>query len=538
MQRLAVKRHLKDLKEAGARGFVFSEAHALEAIEFIERCCQHYKAEWARTPVILEPDQLFIVWCLFGWRHAETGFRRFGKGYICIARKWGKTLFAAVIALLLLVFDNPLEEGAEVYSVATKEDQAAIVFRDARAMVLKSAALKARLDVKKKVIEYPETNSFFRPLGSDSDGTDGLFPHGVIKDELHAWRGIHRGLHEKIDTGSGSRRQPLILTITTAGDDKSEIWAEEDDYAVRCVESVLTGAVFDDTLFSFICRIDDDDDPFDEACWIKANPHLGRTVKVSSYRTAANEARRKPSAISKLRRYYCNVKTASATRAILPEVWAKGNSPILEMKGRSGFGAFDMGRNSDFAAVALAFPRMVDGQMSIDLKVRSWTCRDTDLKLYQAPLAQFIERGELIVCEGDSISQREVAEYCIEMAGLAEIRSWAYDPSFAKLMAEMLQDDHGFSIFPFSQSERFYNEPIRTMLQMAKDGRLIHGGDTCLAWQAGNLTIKRNGKDEWGPAKIGGPFKIDGMVATLMAISECLYHGRESTDDEYEIPLI
>lgn len=538
LQRLSVQRHLRDLKEAGARGLVFSEAHALEAIEFIERCCHHYKGEWAGQPVELMPDQLFVVWCLFGWRRRESGVRRFRKAYLSMARKWGKSLFAACVALLLLTFDNPIEPGAEGYAVATKEEQAKIVHNDAKEMVRRSPSLKRRLRIRTKSIELSSHASFFKVIGSDSDGTDGQNLHFAILDELHAWREIHRGLHEKLMTAGVARRQPLWLTITTAGDDKSQIWMEEDDYAVACLESVLSGVVIDDSQFAFICRIDDEDDPFDETKWVKANPHLGETVGLDDCREFANEARSKPAALSKLKRYICNVKTASRERAILPEVWASGGSAVPDITGRRGYGGIDLGRANDFASVSLAFPRLEGETLLIDLVSKSWTCRESDLRIGSHPLSTFIERDQLIVCEGDSVTFGDVQDWCVAAAGQSEIRSWAFDPNFAKIFAEQLQNTHGLEIFPFTQSPRFYNEPIRYLQKMLAAGHIIHGGDDCLAWQAGNLTIVRNGKDEWMPAKLGGPFKIDAMVAALMAISECLYHGRETSDDSYEIDLI
>lgn len=538
LQKLAVRRHLKDLADAGARGFVFSESHALEAITFIERCCHHYKGEWAGRPVELMPDQLFIVWCLFGWRRKESEVRRFRKAYLSMARKWGKSLFAACVALFILVYDNPIEPGAEVYAVATKEDQAKIVHNDAKAMVKRSPSLKRRLRIRTKSIEFEAMDSFFMRIGSDSDGTDGQNLHGAILDELHAWREVHRGLHEKLMTAGVARRQPLWLTITTAGDDKSQIWMEEDDYAIRCVEEVLSGVVIDDSQFVFICRIDDEDDPFDETKWIKANPHLGETVGLDDCREFANEARSKPAAISKLKRYICNIKTASRERAILPEVWKLGEAAVPDIVGRAGFGGLDLGRSNDFAAVALALPRMEGDELFIDLKVKCWTCQQTELKIAQSPLAEFIDKGQLIVCPGDSIRYADILDYCLNLAKECEVKTWAFDPNFAKVLAEQMQNEHGLNVFSFSQSPRFYNEPIRYLQKMLKDGRLIHGGDECLTWQAGNLTIVRNNKDEWMPAKLGGPFKIDGMVASLMAISECLYHGRTATDSSYEILTI
>ena len=186
LQQLAVKRHLADLKSAAKRGFFFSEGHAVEAIEFIQSCCRHSKGQqFASKPVILTPSQKFIVWCLFGWRRSSDELRRFKKAYLSMARKWGKSTFAACIAILLAVFDNPLEPGAEVYSTATKEAQAAIVHGEAKRMVEEYGFGSIKL--KAGVFEPDFEIESIRALLKLSDKPD------MACDDAHAIASAHLG---------------------------------------------------------------------------------------------------------------------------------------------------------------------------------------------------------------------------------------------------------------------------------------------------------------------------------------------------------
>lgn len=539
LQKLAVKRHLADLKSAAKRGFFFSEGHAVEAIEFIQSCCRHSKGQqFASKPVILTPSQKFIVWCLFGWRRSSDELRRFKKAYLSMARKWGKSTFAACIAILLAVFDNPLEPGAEVYSTATKEAQAAIVHGEAKRMVAQSPALKELLDVTKKSIDCPGLNAFFQVIGSDSDSTDGQNSHGCIIDELHAWRGQHRDFHEKLTTAVGARLQPLFLTITTAGDDKSQIWMEEEAYAIKTVESVVTGHIVDDTQFAFICTLDDDDDPFDEAVWIKANPHIGETVTISYCREQANEAKGKPSSVNKFLRYVCNRKTASRERAITPELWMRGAEPPLPIEGRIGYVALDAGRTNDWSARAAVFPRTEGLDAVLDVEIQCWAAENSPLPLDRPPFTDFIADGTLVVCPGDEVDFQLIEDDLVELNNLCSIQTVAADKTFVPQLLQRLEQIYGMQAFAFTQSPRFYSAPIREMQRMLSKKRLIHGNDRCLTWQAQNLTIKRNAKDEWMPDKAAGELKVDAMVALLMAISEFLYHGSEQCNTDSAISAL
>lgn len=423
LQILAVLRYLDDVKHAKKRGWRFDATIANWSIWFIETCCCHTKnsvGAKAGDPFLLTPSQKFVIWNLFGWRD-KAGYRRFQKAFLEVARKYGKSTFIAAIVLLILVFDIPQEPESEIYCAATKEKQAMIVFRIACAMARKSKALRPLLKVLNKSLIYGATDSFVQPLGSDSDGTDGLNPSVVIKDELHAWMKRHRGLHEKLETGDGARMQPLGITITTAGDDRASIWIEEREWMVRAVESVITGEIIDDRAFAFICCLDvaeyqcvvckgagsreqgagsktipprstllaprsqcpiccgrgkvaadlpfdpkSKQDPFDPRIWTKANPNMEYSVDFSKYEKHINRALKSAIYRNTCLRYYGNVMVSSSEQLIDPQLWARNSGKPYIHDGQMCRGGIDLGRQDDFAAWAIAFPGLLDETPSGD----------------------------------------------------------------------------------------------------------------------------------------------------------------------------
>jgi phage terminase large subunit-like protein len=530
--RLAVQRHVADLESAGDRGFFFDELAAEAACQFFPSLLVHSIGRWDGEPFELSPWQKFIVWCIFGWKEIDTKRRRFRRAFISVCRKQGKTTLATGIPLLCMYCDDPMEAGAQCYCAATKEEQAMLLWKEAERMVKRSPFLRQITTFRHKRLIFDAMDSYFRPLGSDSDSTDGLNPHVVVKDELHAWQERHRGLHEKLSTGGGSREQPLEIIITTAGDDKSTIWIEEDGYAQRVVESVITGDIIDDRVFAFVARIDEEDDPFDEECWIKAAPNLGVSIEIDYLRAQANEARNKPTAYNSFVRYHCNRRVTSNERAIRAELWAagKGERPDPAKYDRVFcHGGFDLGRSNDFAAVTLCWAHYRDNELPIYyLKSRSFTCKMSPM-VEREPIRSWV-RDELIEChDGNSVDFNEVQRFLLEWQTEYSPATFAYDPTFAKQMGQSLFNEHGLQVFEFTQSARFYNEPIREFLKALEDGRVIHEGDAAFTWQALNLTIKRNPKDEWMPDKGDPVSKIDAMVAALMAFSECLFAEKENS---------
>jgi phage terminase large subunit-like protein len=517
---LAVQRHVQDLKFVRRKRYPykFEPHYANEAIDFLQLCPQS-KGRWAGQLLRLEAWQKFIVWCVFGWRRKIDGTRRFRKAFITLGRKNGKSTLCAALALLLMFFDNPLEGGAEVYVVATKEEQARIVHEEAKRMVRRSLDLGGCAEVFTKSITCARNDGSFKPLGSDSDQS-GFNPHGVIKDELHAWRDRHRNLFDEMSTGGASRAQPLEVIITTAGDDRSNIWKEELDYATRVVEVVEAGEVVSDTLFAFIACLDKDDDAFDESLWIKANPNLDVSVSREYLREQAAEAKNKPSAHNAFLRYHCNICVTSHERAIMPGLWAAGAVDQLDHGGLA-FGAIDLGRSDDFASLAIVSKGDND---KIRVWAESYTCKDRCKELQTAEVQSWIDRGFLIEHDGDAIDFTAIEDRIVALSrGGIRIVNWASDPTFAGQLLQRLQSIHGIEVYQFIQTARSYNEPIRNFLREIKAGNVLHGRDPCLAWQARNITIRRNSMDQWMPEKGVGWQKIDALVATLMAYAGIVY---------------
>lgn len=571
LARLAVWRHLEDLKHAGERGFEFREEYAEEFLNFSQLCC-HTQGEWAGKPFVSEPWQKFCDWNIFGWRRKEDGTRRFRKVYEEIARKNGKTSRCGPKCFYLAIMDNPLEEGAQGYCVATKEDQAKLLFDEIKRCRERSPSLKRYCEAFQKRIVFPSTQSYMQVLGSDSDSQDGFNPHFIIRDELHAWRERHRGLQEKLDTGFGARRQPLDITITTAGDDQSCIWREARDYATQVVESVITGHIVDDTVFAYIAAIDmqetpcfrchgDDcpwcggtgvipvDDPFDEQVWIKSNPNIGVSVKWDKLRDAANEAKHKPQSKNKFLRYHCNVQVSASTKLISPEGWAACKGELSDWRTATRIhGATDLGRSNDMAgcAVVARFDMTADDGKEFkrfEIRSRAWTCQDRHEDIKTPQVASWIDTDLLGECSGDQILIQDVEDWVVEQAAVYGTRTWAYDPNNALQFGQRLQEVHGLTVFPFSQNAFRYNEPTRTLERLLTekhtvDGQevraLCHDGDPVLAWMMTNLIVRKNAKDEWMPDKGASPQKIDIAVSVLMAIAECLFSANDSQSSIYD----
>ena len=540
--KLAVQRHLDDLQHGHGRGLHFDETIATKSLQLLESLCTHVKAEWAGQPFQLSPNQQFIAWCLLGWRR-EDGLRRFRKAYLTCGRKWGKSLFASSLLKLITVRDVPAEPGAECYTIATAEDQARLVYDAFEQMVKNSPSPSVRRAAvcRTKRVSFPDApyhNSFVRPLGSDSKSKDGLNPHLVIVDELHEWRGYYRKLWEKMSTGGGSRRQPLTVIITTAGDEKSAIWIEQDDLATRMLDATEVGEHLNDSLFAFIARVDEDDNPLDEAVWPKANPNMLEsfsgdvpewaaglgTPKLPYLREAASNARLNPADENSFKRYHANIRVASTERAIRPAIWAKGDGDLWEWPG-TAYGGFDLGRTDDWAASAVL--ARVGGETLDDaewqLLVRTWVCSDGDVDLLQHPFRQWVSEGLITVCEGDAVDYNEIEQQIAEDDVAYGVEQWRYDSTFAEQLGQSLLNEHQCNVSPMHQTHRSYNEPLRSFLRAVKQGRVLHGGDPVLAWQAGNLTIKRDAKDQWMPDKPGSVNKIDGIVASIMAFEAGLF---------------
>ena len=531
--KLAVRRHLDDLDNQTEN--YFDEDIASRAVAFFPLCLRHSIGEWDGKPFNLTPSQMFIVWVLFGWRRERDDCRRFSLAYITVARKWGKSEFAAGLALMLTTFDDPLEPAAEVYTAATKRDQAKIVFKQAKRMVDRSPDLKKRCKILGTSIVFEPTDSVLQPICSDGKTADGFNLHAAILDELHAWTDRHQDFYDKMTSAGGSRRQSLVVIITTAGDDKSRIWERVDTLGCRVLDAVESGNVVADNVFAFIARLDEEDDPFDEKVWAKANPNLPITPKIEYLRDQANQAKHDPIEKNKFVRYHTNCKTSSHEKAIMPQDWIACQGEIPDLTDIPCFGGFDLGRSNDFCGLALCWP-LDDRSGNGRTVVKTWSftseIRGSHLSSYQ--FAGYINNGWLEVNPGDEVDYASFMRKLLELHDMYNAITWAYDPSFASPIAQSLYNEHGVPIAKTYQNPKNYNGPTRAFCKAVRDGRIIHEGNGCLDWQIGNLTVSRNTNDEWMPDKSHTENKIDAVVSLLMAFRESMFDGGVAVPDFYE----
>lgn len=531
-EKAAVRRYLDEIhRSKHDRDYPYKHHRKLA-----EYCCEfflhlkHTDGEYAGQPFELAPWQAFIVWNLFGWIRKDTGFRRFREAFISVGRGNGKTPFGAGMMLLLFACDTPTEERSEVYSTATKRDQAGLSFGAAKRFVEQSKELSAFISPYKYELVIEKNGSKFAPLSSDAKSADGLQIHGLLRDEVHAWTEQHRDYYEKLQTALGKRRQPLAITITTAGSEESQIWREQYDIAKQAVDRNNKTEI--DYLFVYIAEIDDDDDELDEQCWPKANPMLqSKVVKIEHLRNMAEQAKINPTFRHQLRRYHCNKLTYSHNKAFTAELWGRGNLP-LPTDFKKIFVGVDLGWCDDIAAIGYVAPLdwiAVDGQSKRRYAAwcDCWLPRGTKRDLAREPFATWIRTKRVPVTESEWTDTQPMYQRLREMQAKYQIKSLAFDPYNAREFATNCTNEMRINTFSFQQQHAKYHEPLKEIKIACGEGRLLHGGDELLSWSAQNVVEEENSKGHRMPSKNRSVDKIDPFVAVLMAFSEALFDERK-----------
>lgn len=529
--RLAAERHVRDLAEGHGRGLRFDSTAAKVAISFFS-LLRHSKGEWAGQPVVLEPWQQFHLWLLYGWKRAD-GLRRFRTFYLEVARKNGKSTEAAGIGLQLMMADG--EEGAEIYAAATKRDQAKITHEEARRMVSRSPQLSKMATVVVNNIHMAATHSKFEPLGRDADSLDGLNPHGVIVDEVHAHKS--RELWDVLDTATGARRQPMMVGITTAGYDRHTLCWQLHEYT----QKVLEGSVEDDSFLGLIYGLDEGDDWEDERVWVKANPNLGVSKKLDYMREQAARAKEMPTALNSFLRLHLNVWTRAAVRWMKPEKWdACGILPLPDLRGRPCYGGLDLSTTTDITAEVLVFPPMQEGEPTWFLP-RFWIPEEAieaRSKRDRVPYEVWERAGLVVATPGAVLDYGYVkAQLAADMAGY-DLRELAFDRWGSVQLVNELQDELGFVVdageaakfgrpllVQFGQGWASMNAPMKELERMVMAGTVGHGGNAVLAWMAGNVVASMDPAGNIKPDKAKSTEKIDGIVAGLMGLDRATRHG-------------
>jgi phage terminase large subunit-like protein len=519
------KRFLTDLKTAGKRGFYLDIEAGDEAIEFIETFCVHIKGEWAGTPLSLEPWQQFIVFNLFGWKRKSDDCRRFRTAYIEVPRKNGKSSLAAAIGLYMLVLDG--EEGAEIYSAATKRDQAKIIFDAAKAMVQKSPSLKKKIGTFTNNLHITSTASKFEPLAADSQTMDGLNIHCALVDEVHAHK--TSDVWDVLETATGARRQSLLLAITTAGFNRQTVCFNLHQYTQKVAE----GSLEDDTFFGIIFSIDEKDKWDDPKAWAKANPNLGISVKLDDIERLAFKAKEIPAAQNAFRRLRLNEWTEQENRWLEMTIWdrvkdAEWNASDITY----GYGGLDLGSTGDIAALGIVLP-LPDGR--VVCKARMWVPEENiDKRVHKdrVPYNIWAEQGWLTLTPGNIIDYNFIHTDIMEIAEELNLREIAFDRWNATQLTTNLAEE-GITMVPFGQGYASMAAPTKEFETLLLSEKLLHGDNPVLNWMASNVAVRADPAGNRKPDKSASHEKIDGIVGIVMALGRLIVHENTEQKNPY-----
>ncbi len=508
----------------------YDKAKADRAVTFIENLC-HTKGKWAGTRFWLLPWQEQLIRDIFGIVKPD-GNRQFRTAFVEICKKVGKSELAAAIALYLLYADN--EPSAEVYGAAADRQQASIVFDVAKQMVEMSPALMKRsklMAATKRIVNYGNAG-YYQVLSAEVGGKHGFSVSGLVFDEIHTQP--NRQLYDVLTKGSSDARQnPLHFIITTAGNDRHSIAYELHTKAV----DILEGRRVDPTFYPVVYGLKDDEDWEDEANWYKVNPSLGYTVDIERLRDAYREAKQNPADEVTFKWLRLNMWVSSTTAWIPDAIFMKGNEPIdmRLLEGRDCYAGLDLSSTGDITALVLIFPPRDMDEKYILLPF-FWVPEETipqRVKANSVPYDVWEKQGHLLATEGNVIHYDFIEKFICDLAEKYHILEIAVDRWNATHMIQNLEDA-GFTMVPFGQGFASMSTPTKEFYRLLMEGQIIHAGHPVLRWMAGNVVIETDAAENIKVTKAKSKEKIDGIVASIMALDRCLRNEGEPQGSVYD----
>lgn len=528
-------RHLRKLKDYTPTKFMAEDSHydkaaADYAVRFIE-CLAHTKGTWAGKPFELIDWQERIIRDLFGVLK-PNGYRQFNTAYIEIPKKNGKSELAAAVALLLTCGDG--EERAEVYGCAADRQQAAIVFDVAADMVRMCPALNKRVKIltSQKRIVYVPTNSFYQVLSAEAYSKHGFNIHGVVFDELHTQP--NRKLFDVMTKGSGdARMQPLYFLITTAGTDTNSICYEQHQKA----QDILEGRKIDKTFYPVIYGAPDDADWTSPEVWKNSNPSLGETIGMDKVEAACESAKQNPGEENAFRQLRLNQWVKQTVRWMPMHKWDACKVDFDEsfLEGRVCYGGLDLSSTTDITAFVLVFPPTEENDHYYILPY-FWLPEETlDLRVLRdhVPYDLWERQGYLLTTEGNVVHYGFVENFIDELGTRFNIREIAFDRWGAVQMSQNLEG-LGFTLVQFGQGYRDMSPPTKELMKLTLEQKIAHNGHPVLRWNMDNIFIKRDPAGNIKPDKEKSTEKIDGTVATIMALDRAIRCGNDTGDSIYD----
>jgi len=501
--RLACERQLKDLKRKDLK---WRPKEAEKFCNFVE-LMPHVKGKWRSRTIQLEPWQSFIYCTIFGW-YRPDGLRRFRTVYIEVPRKNSKSTMSAPVGLWMLGPEK--EPGAEVYSAATTRDQAKIVFNIAKQMARKTPGYtnKFSVDVNAQNLSSIPTNSKFEPLSSDYNSLDGLNTQCAVVDELHAHK--TRRVFDVLETSTGSRLQPLLWLITTAGANRSGICYEQHDY----IKKILKGVQKDDSYFGIIYTIDEGDDWTSEETWKKVNPNWGVSVIPDDIRRLANKARVMASAQNAFLTKRLDVWVNADTAWMNMQDWnacADTGLDADEFEGSPCWIGLDLASKIDIAAMV----QLIQKDDKFYLFGRYYLPQEAVESGDNDSYSGWALDGRLIVTDGVMLDYSRIEEDLQDLKSRFEVKEVLYDPFQATQLATRMAKE-GFPMIEVSPTVKNFSEPMKELEGLVYSRKITHDGCPVLTWMVSNVVCHRDHKDNIYPNKEQPQNKINGGFPPLI----------------------
>lgn len=521
-----------EMADDSAFPFYFDENVGNHAIEFIENFCRHYQGEHAGELVKLELFQKAFIQTLFGWLEKETNLRRFREYFFEVARKHGKSFLSACIAIYMLVADG--EDGAEVYSAATKLDQAKIIYNASKNVVEQSRDLNALVKSTREGLYFKMTRSVMKPLPNESKSLDGLNIHFAALDEIHEQK--DRNMYDVLRQGMKARRQPLIGCITTSGFRREGLYDNLHDYAA----DVAKGIKKDDRLLPIIYKLDDVEEWRNPKMWMKANPGLGTIKSYVQLADDVERAKQDPSYLPTLLVKDFDMKQAEQTAWMPLESIINETVVDIEYLNHSyAIGGCDLSATTDLTCATLLIRKPADSNVYILQHYFLPQGKIDKLELTQskeAPYKLWAEQGWLTINEGAAVDYSNVTQWFVRMVNEHDIRPlWiCYDRALAGYWVPEMEN-YGFEMDKIAQGPFTWSQPMKEMGGAFDDHIVIYQNNPVLRWCLANTAKKsanKEGIETIQPVKIQQNRRIDGMVSLLNA-----WVGYVKHYDEY-IPYV
>lgn len=502
-------------------------------LEFAEKYCKISKGAGAGKPVRLELWEKAHLAAVFGFVDIN-GNRECRESVLIVGKKNGKSLLASIVGLYLLLADG--EPGPEVYAVASKKDQAKIIWQEAKRMVRKSPALLRR--VKPLVAELSSelfNDGTFKPLASDSDTLDGLNVHGGLMDEFHQWKN-GKALYNIIADGTTAREQPLIYMTSTAGTVREDIYDEKYDECERIINGLFDENGYKDNhVYPFIYELDNRKEWTDEKCWYKANPGLGTIKKLETLRAKVQKAIANSKLVKNLVCKEFNVReTTSEAWLTFEELNNTALFDIKKLKPRYGIGGADLSSTTDLTCATMLFKVSDDDKIYVIQMY--WLPEDLlekRVKEDKIPYDLWKEQGYLRTCPGNKVHYKYVEEWFEEIQNELDIYIYkcGYDSWSATYFVENMKSTFGQSVMePVIQGKKTLSSPMKTLGADLAKKKIIYNNNPILKWCLANTSVDIDKNDNIQPIKGKlGTRRIDGLASLLDA-----YVVYENNLEEYE----